>query len=74
MEEYIHIRIQYLCIVICIFIPRSLAFNGLKSECTIRHGDISELSPGVDIPEGRVFDLITGTPPYFPLKAGVKDG
>jgi tRNA1Val (adenine37-N6)-methyltransferase len=44
---------------------RSLAWNGAEGRCEVRHGDLRD--PTV-VPEGAVFDLVTGTPPY--LRAG----
>ena len=42
---------------------RSLAWNGAAGRCEVRLGDLRD--PGV-LPEGAVFDLVTGTPPYLP--------
>jgi tRNA1Val (adenine37-N6)-methyltransferase len=41
---------------------RSLAWNGIDDRCGVRLGDLRD--PGM-LPEGRVFDLVTGTPPYL---------
>ncbi|RKO94115.1 hypothetical protein BDK51DRAFT_33639 [Blyttiomyces helicus] len=52
---------------------RSIALNGLAATASIRHGDLRDLArgdPGGLIPEGAVFDLVTGTPPYFPAAEG----
>lgn len=43
---------------------RSLAWNGADTRCEVRHGDLRD--PAL-VPEGPVFDLVTGTPPYLPL-------
>ncbi|MDG2308755.1 MAG: methyltransferase domain-containing protein [Candidatus Binatia bacterium] len=50
---------------------RSLRFNGLEDRCLVHHGDLRE-SPHA----GGTFDLVTGTPPYFPMDAasGSDDG
>lgn len=48
---------------------KSVRYNGLESRYEIRRGDFRD--PGVFQP-GELFDLITGSPPYFPLDAGVK--
>jgi tRNA1Val (adenine37-N6)-methyltransferase len=48
---------------------KSAQFNGLTNRYEIREGDFRDeslLSPG------EQFDLITGSPPYFPPEAGVK--
>lgn len=42
---------------------RSLAGNGVAERCEVRHGDLRD--PAM-LPEGAVFDLVTGTPPYLP--------
>jgi tRNA1(Val) A37 N6-methylase TrmN6 len=41
---------------------RSLAYNGAAGRVEVRLGDLRD--PGM-VPEGAVFDLVTGTPPYF---------
>ena len=48
---------------------KSARFNGLTDRYEIREGDFRE--PGVLRVEEK-FDLITGSPPYFPPEAGVK--
>lgn len=48
---------------------KSARYNGLTDRYDIREGDFRE--PGV-LHAGERFDLITGSPPYFPLEAGVK--
>jgi len=42
---------------------RSLAWNGVSGRCAVRHGDLRY--PAL-VPEGAVFDLVAGTPPYLP--------
>jgi tRNA1Val (adenine37-N6)-methyltransferase len=39
---------------------RSVAYNGLSERFTIATGDLRQFDPGVD------FDLVLGSPPYFP--------
>jgi len=48
---------------------RSALYNGLTDRYDIRHGDFR--SPGV-LDANERFDLITGSPPYFPLETGVQ--
>ena len=48
---------------------KSARYNGLTDRYEIREGDFRER--GV-LREDERFDLITGSPPYFPLEAGVK--
>jgi tRNA1(Val) A37 N6-methylase TrmN6 len=48
---------------------KSARYNGLTDRYDIREGDFRE--PGL-LQTGELFDLITGSPPYFPLEAGVK--
>lgn len=62
---------------------KSAAYNGLEARYEIRHGDFrdqgaSNLSAGAsakveDAPlrEDERFDLVLGSPPYFPLDAGI---
>lgn len=47
---------------------RSIAFNGADEggRCEARLGDLRNVAAVV--PEGAVFDLVTGTPPYFQIK------
>lgn len=47
---------------------RSILYNGIESRVEVRHGDLRE--PEM-VPEGPVFDLVTGTPPYIPIGDGV---
>jgi tRNA1Val (adenine37-N6)-methyltransferase len=50
---------------------KSVSYNGLESRFEIRHGDFREQG-GPDGPPLRSdFDLVLGSPPYFPLDAGV---
>jgi tRNA1Val (adenine37-N6)-methyltransferase len=46
---------------------KSIAYNGLEGRYEIRHGDFRD--PPLRAEER--FDLILGSPPYFPLDAGV---
>jgi tRNA1Val (adenine37-N6)-methyltransferase len=48
---------------------KSARYNGLTVRYEIREGDFRE--PNVLRPDEK-FDLITGSPPYFPLNAGIK--
>ncbi len=48
---------------------KSAQYNGLGDRYEIRFGDFRE--PGI-LAAGENFDLITGSPPYFALDAGVK--
>jgi tRNA1Val (adenine37-N6)-methyltransferase len=50
---------------------KSARFNGLTERYEIREGDFRQ--PGV-LRADEKFDLITGSPPYFPPDAGVKSG
>jgi len=43
---------------------RNIAHNGLSDRVVVYHGDLRELH--TDVRE-RDFDLVTGTPPYFPV-------
>ena len=47
---------------------KSASYNGLDSRYEIRQGDFRE--PGL-LRESERFDLILGSPPYFPLDAGL---
>lgn len=47
---------------------RSIAFNGVPSRCRILDGDLRDLPHQLD----ARFDLITGTPPYFPRGSGTE--
>jgi tRNA1Val (adenine37-N6)-methyltransferase len=46
---------------------RTIEFNGIADRCEVRHQDIRLLNED-DVSE--LFDLITGTPPYFPAPNG----
>ncbi|HEX5222559.1 MAG TPA: methyltransferase [Verrucomicrobiae bacterium] len=48
---------------------KSARFNGLTDRYEIREGDFRD--PGI-LRADEKFDLITGSPPYFPPEAGVK--
>jgi tRNA1Val (adenine37-N6)-methyltransferase len=48
---------------------KSARYNGLTDRYEIREGDFR--APGVLHPDER-FDLISGSPPYFPIETGVK--
>ncbi|KAI9006185.1 hypothetical protein BC832DRAFT_556323 [Gaertneriomyces semiglobifer] len=53
---------------------KTIDFNG-NDRAEIRHGDLRDIVDDVAkrkalVPEGPVFDLVTGTPPYFPASAG----
>lgn len=48
---------------------RSVAWNGLTDRFELRHGDFRD--PGV-LQEGDVFDLVLGSPPYFPPGSGLE--
>jgi tRNA1(Val) A37 N6-methylase TrmN6 len=50
---------------------KSARYNGLLERYEIRHGDFRDA--GVISPEEE-FDLITGSPPYFPPGTGVESG
>ena len=55
---------------------KSAAYNGLESRYEIRHGDFRESSQGES--DGRPlgaeerFDLVLGSPPYFPAGTGIE--
>lgn len=48
---------------------RSMRFNGLENRCDVRCGDFRD--PAVLAGE-LPFDLVLGSPPYFPIGAGVE--
>ena len=48
---------------------RSLAYNGAEGRVDLRHGDLRDATL---LPEAGCFDLVTGTPPYFPRGTGVE--
>jgi tRNA1(Val) A37 N6-methylase TrmN6 len=41
---------------------RSLVWNGIDGRCEVRAGDLRDATV---FPEGPIFDLVTGTPPYL---------
>ena len=45
---------------------RSIAYNGAETRCRILDGDLRTATPA------GPFDLITGTPPYFPIGTGTE--
>lgn len=48
---------------------KSAAYNGLESRIDIREGDFRQ--PGA-LAAGERFDLVLGSPPYFPMGSGVE--
>ena len=48
---------------------KSADYNGLTARMDIRHGDFR--NPGVIWPDER-FDLVLGSPPYFPVGSGLE--
>ena len=50
---------------------RSLAFNGCLEKCRLEHGDLRDLDHLQTLFGTSQFDLLTGTPPYFPHNEGV---
>jgi len=48
---------------------RSLRWNGVTTRCELRQGDFRD--PAL-APEGAVYELVTGTPPYFPSGTGLE--
>jgi tRNA1Val (adenine37-N6)-methyltransferase len=48
---------------------KSAAYNGLESRYDIRHGDFREAQM---MAPGEMFDLVLGSPPYFPLGTGIE--
>jgi tRNA1(Val) A37 N6-methylase TrmN6 len=49
---------------------RSIAYNGVAERCRIVDGDLRSLAP--DQVGGSSFELVTGTPPYFPRGSGTE--
>jgi tRNA1(Val) A37 N6-methylase TrmN6 len=45
---------------------RSIAYNGVEARCRIVDGDLRDVAPA------GPFDLVTGTPPYFPRGTGTE--
>ncbi len=50
-------------------LQRNVARSGFAERVHIRHGDIRELGSLAEL--GGAFDLVTGTPPYFPPEAAL---
>ena len=48
---------------------RSMAYNGLAERCDVRIGDLRD---GRVLRDDERFDLILGSPPYFPVGTGVE--
>ncbi len=46
---------------------KSIAWNGAEGRVEVRHGDLRD---ALLLPEGAAFELVTGTPPYFPIGDG----
>jgi tRNA1(Val) A37 N6-methylase TrmN6 len=51
---------------------RSLAWNGADDRCEVKLGDLRDASVLGSREEHARFDLVTGTPPYFPPGEGVE--
>lgn len=49
---------------------RSIAYNGVAARCRIVDGDLREVA--LDRLGGATFELVTGTPPYFPRGTGTE--
>jgi tRNA1(Val) A37 N6-methylase TrmN6 len=49
---------------------RSVAWNGASGRCEVRLGDLRDPA----LLDGERFDLVTGTPPYFPRGSGSESG
>jgi tRNA1(Val) A37 N6-methylase TrmN6 len=47
-------------------LEKNVAMNGLEGRVRAIHGDLREVRL-----DGETFDLVTGSPPYFDVKAGV---
>ncbi len=47
---------------------RSIAYNGITERCRIIDGDLRDVTAKLD----ARFDLVTGTPPYFPRGTGTE--
>jgi len=50
------------------FLRENVAANGVGAEVATIHGDLRDKSL---LPQGETFDLVTGSPPYFDVKAGI---
>ncbi len=61
----IGVEAQALSVDLC---RRSIAHVGAGDRVEARHGDLRDPSM---LPEGPIFDLVTGTPPYLPEGSGV---
>lgn len=48
---------------------RSIRYNGVEDRVRVRHGDFRDPAA---LPEEGAFDLVTGTPPYFPPGTGIE--
>ena len=48
---------------------KSAAYNGLESRCEIRHADFRDAAA---LDPNETFDLVLGSPPYFPLGTGIE--
>ena len=48
---------------------KSAAYNGLESRYEIRHGDFRDAQM---MAPGETFDLVLGSPPYFPRRTGIE--
>jgi tRNA1Val (adenine37-N6)-methyltransferase len=48
---------------------RSIAWNGVGARCRVRHADFRD-EGAIEAP--GTFDLVTGTPPYFPRGTGLE--
>jgi tRNA1(Val) A37 N6-methylase TrmN6 len=48
---------------------RSIAWNGVESRCAVQTGDFRDPATLAGLPP---FDLVTGTPPYFPRGTGTE--
>jgi tRNA1(Val) A37 N6-methylase TrmN6 len=50
---------------------KSARFNGLEVRCEIRHADFRDADA---IADAERFDLVLGSPPYFPIGSGIEGG
>ena len=48
---------------------KSAAYNGLTDRCEIREGDFRDAAA---LGEDELFDLVLGSPPYFPIGSGIE--
>jgi tRNA1Val (adenine37-N6)-methyltransferase len=60
-SEFLTVEAQEMSLALA---RKSVAYNGVGSRFTQRHGDLRDDQPFRDLPP---FDLVTGTPPYWPL-------